>query len=55
MKVDALTRDGSIRTIVSVVREQNFTRSGPEVADEVLFIFYRVFLHELFYFFKMID
>ena len=35
VKVDALTRDGSIRTIVSVVREQNFTRSGPEVADEV--------------------
>ena len=35
VKVDALTEDGNIRTLVSVTREQNFTRSGPEVADEV--------------------
>ena len=35
VKIDALTQDGNIRTIVSVIREQNFTRSGPEVADEV--------------------
>ena len=33
VKVDYLTED--IRTKVSVRREQNFTRSGPEVADEV--------------------
>lgn len=36
VKVDALTEDGSINTIVSVKREDNFVRSGPEVADEVL-------------------
>ena len=35
VKVDALTQDGNIRTIVSVIREANFTRSGPEVADEI--------------------
>ena len=37
VKVDYLTED--IRTKVSVRREQNFTRSGPEVADEVRLIF----------------
>ena len=35
IKVDALTEDGNIRTKVSVKREQNFTRSGQEEADEV--------------------
>ena len=35
VKVDALTEDGQIRTTVSVTRENDFTRSGPEVADEV--------------------
>ena len=35
VKVDYLTED--IRTKVSVRREQNFTRSGPEVADEVTY------------------
>ena len=36
VKIDALTEDGNIRTRISVRREQNFTRSSPEVADEVL-------------------
>ena len=35
IKVDAQTEDGTMRTKVSVKRENNFTRSGPEVADEV--------------------
>ena len=35
VKVDAQTEDGAMRTKVSVKRESNFTRSGPEVADEV--------------------
>ena len=35
VKVDAQTEDGTLRTKVSVKRENNFTRSGPEVADEV--------------------
>ena len=35
VKVDALTEDGTMRTEVSIKRENNFTRSGPEVADEV--------------------
>ena len=35
VKIDALTEDGKIRTKVSVKRENDFTRSGPEVADEV--------------------
>ena len=30
-----MTEDGNIRTKVSVKREQNFTRSGQEEADEV--------------------
>ena len=38
VKVDAQTEDGTMRTKVSVKRESNFTRSGPEVADEVLTI-----------------
>ena len=36
VKVDALTEDGNIRTKISVKRQGNFTRSGPEMADEVL-------------------
>ena len=36
VKIDALTEDGNIRTRISVRREHNFTRSSPEVADEVL-------------------
>ena len=35
VKVDALTEDGNIRTKISVKRQGNFTRSGPEMADEV--------------------
>ena len=35
VKVDAVTEDGNIRTKVSVKREQNFIRSGLDVADEV--------------------
>ena len=35
VKVDAQTEDGTMRTKVSVKRENNFTRSGPEIADEV--------------------
>ena len=35
VKVDAQTEDGTMRTKVSVKRENSFTRSGPEVADEV--------------------
>ena len=42
VKVDYLTED--IRTKVSVRREQNFTRSGPEVADEVTYnVIFQVF------------
>ena len=37
VKVDAQTEDGTMRTKVSVKRENNFTRSGPEVADEVTY------------------
>ena len=34
--MDESTGDGKIRTKVSVKREQQvFTRSGPEIADEV--------------------
>ena len=40
VKIDALTEDGKMRTKVSVKRENNFTRSGPEVADEVFSLFY---------------
>ena len=39
VKVDAITEDGNIRTKVSVKREQNFIRSGLDVADEVESIF----------------
>ena len=35
VKVDAVTEDGNINTVVTVTREHNFTRSEPEVADEV--------------------
>ena len=35
VKVDAQTEDGTMRTKVSIKREHNFTRSGPEIADEV--------------------
>ena len=35
VKVDAQTEDGTMRTKVSIKRENNFTRSGQEVADEV--------------------
>ena len=35
VKIDALTEDGKMRTKVSVKRENDFTRSGPEMADEV--------------------
>ena len=38
VKVDAQTEDGTMRTKVSIKRENNFTRSGPEIADEVIFI-----------------
>ena len=38
VKVDAQTEDGILRTKVSVKRENNFTRSGLEIADEVVFI-----------------
>ena len=37
VKVDAQTEDGTLRTKVSIKREHNFTRSGPEIADEVEF------------------
>ena len=40
VKIDALTEDGKMRTKVSVKRENDFTRSGPEVADEVFSFFY---------------
>ena len=32
---EAVTVDGDIRTLVSVTRQGDFVRSGPEVADEV--------------------
>ena len=35
VKVDAQTEYGTMRTEVSIKRENNFTRSGQEVADEV--------------------
>ena len=35
VKVDAQTEDGTMRTKVSIKRENNFTRSGPEIANEV--------------------
>ena len=38
VKFDAQTEDGTMRTKLSVKRENNFTRSGPEVADEVCII-----------------
>ena len=38
VKVDYLTED--IRTKVSVKRQNNFTRSGPEISDEVTCILY---------------
>ena len=41
VKVDAQTEDGTMRTKVSVKRENNFTRSGPEIADEVVFILFQ--------------
>ena len=41
VKIDALTEDGKIRTKVSVKRENDFTRSGPEVADEVFSLFFK--------------
>ena len=34
VKVDSSTDDGN--TVIYVSREQNFIRSGPEVADEVI-------------------
>ena len=45
VKVDAQTEDGTMRTKVSVKRENNFTRSGPEIADEVLYPFNVKILH----------
>ena len=38
VKLDAITVDGNIRTLVSVYRSEGvtFTRSGPEVSDEVV-------------------
>ena len=41
VKVDAQTEDGTMRTKVSIKRENNFTRSGPEIADEVVFILFQ--------------
>ena len=32
---EAVTVDGDTRTLMSVTRQGGFTRSGPEVADEV--------------------
>ena len=46
VKVDAQTEDGTMRTKVSVKRENNFTRSGPEVADEVIFKLSHIFIQE---------
>ena len=37
-----MTEDGQINTIVTITRERNFTRSGPEVADEVKYISRRI-------------
>ena len=34
---EAVTVTGDIRTLVSVTRKGNFSRSGPEVADEGTF------------------
>ena len=34
---EAVTVDGDIRTLVSVTRQGDFVRSGPEVADEGTF------------------
>ena len=41
VKVDAQTEDGTMRTKVSIKRENNFTRSGPQIADEVVFILFQ--------------
>ena len=40
VKLDAITVDGNIRTLVSVYRSEGvtFTRSGPDVPDEVTLI-----------------
>ena len=47
MKVDASTEDGKIRTEVSVKREQQlFTRSGPEIADEVI-LYYTILYYNV--------
>ena len=46
VKVDAQTEDGTMRTKVSVKRENNFTRSGPEIADEVIFKLSHIFIQE---------
>ena len=32
---EAVTVDGNVRTLMSVTREGDFVRSGPEVTDEV--------------------
>ena len=49
VKVDAQTEDGIMRTKVSVKSENNFTRSGPEIADEVVFPFNVQILHLSFF------
>ena len=36
---EAVTVEEDTRTLVSVTRQGDFVRSGPEVADEVIFIF----------------
>ena len=50
VKIDAQTEDGNIRTKVSIKREQGFSRSGPEVADEVN----KVFENEYFKIYNML-
>ena len=49
VKVDAQTEDGTMRTKVSIKRENNFTRSGQEVADEVLEPWYITFFDTYFF------
>ena len=44
---EAVTVDGDTRTLMSVTRQGGFTRSGPEVTDEVKCYFIMYFYIEL--------
>ena len=50
---EAVTVDGDTRTLMSVTRQGGFTRSGPEVADEVKCIVNCKSLNVIFYIFRL--